>query len=218
MVFTRKALILIIVILIVIGIAALANTTAAWGTAGEDTQSATCSEETLTVDSHIGVEQGYVATATSYDASVCGLCTCECEHLYNRLIPGHYTLAPNILYTTGVLLSELSIESNMNTMNVSFYFEVNGTGFYHNNYHNYPTVIVLEYENGGTTAIAGPGQFTSTSPANLDVTLTGIGGHSPYFGYIDIVLQTYNDNWEGSLTPGGITVTSYFTISPKNDF
>ncbi|MGC9140734.1 hypothetical protein, partial [Athalassotoga sp.] len=58
-------------------------------------QGPTCNATQLVVYSEIGIEQGYVATATSYDASFCGApCPCSCPEgtsVIYRTIKGYYT-------------------------------------------------------------------------------------------------------------------------------
>ncbi|MGC9214886.1 hypothetical protein, partial [Athalassotoga sp.] len=74
-------------------------------------QGPTCNATSLVVYSEIGIEQGYVATATSYDASFCGAT--------GNPLTGAYT-------NSGNLLASLSVESNMDTIAVGVTFNVTG--------------------------------------------------------------------------------------------
>jgi hypothetical protein len=100
----KKVLILSVIAMLALSVMALA--------AGTVTQSATCANSSLTVNSVIGIEQGYVATATSYDASFCGATG-------NPLTKSYVN--------SGYVLASLSVESNMQTIAVGVTYTLTGS-------------------------------------------------------------------------------------------
>ncbi|MGC8708412.1 MAG: hypothetical protein ACP5R1_06805, partial [Athalassotoga sp.] len=117
----KKVLILSVIAMLALGVMALASGNGAYGEQVLNTnpyggvskaqQGPTCNATSLVVYSEIGIEQGYVATATSYDASFCGATG-------NPL---------TVAYTnSGNLLASLKVESNMDTIAVSVAFSVTG--------------------------------------------------------------------------------------------
>ncbi|BBJ28975.1 hypothetical protein [Athalassotoga saccharophila] len=130
----KKVLILGVIAMLALGVMALANTA---GYYEQVTQGATCQQASLSVNSMIGIEQGYVATATSYNASFCGAS--------GNPLTGHY-----VSLNSQVLLAELSVKSNMSTIGVTVAFSSNFPNFSNyslSSYINYSD----NYSNGSLT-------------------------------------------------------------------
>jgi len=110
----KKVLILSVIAMLALSVMALANAkvigTNPYGYASSVQAGPTCSSSSLTVYSVIGIEQGFVATATSYDASFCGA-----------------TGSPlTSAYVSGNVLASLSVESNMQTIAVGVTYTLTG--------------------------------------------------------------------------------------------
>jgi len=115
----KKVLILSVIAMLALSVMALASTANAhvlsnnpYGSANLVQAGPTCSSSSLTVYSVIGIEQGFVATATSYDASFCGATG-------NPLNSSAYS-------SDGYLLASLSVESNMATITVGVSYTLTG--------------------------------------------------------------------------------------------
>ena len=115
----KKVLILSVIAMLALSVMALASTANAhvlstnpYGYASSVQAGPTCSSSSLTVYSVIGIEQGFVATATSYDASFCGATG-------NPLNSSAYS-------SNGHLLASLSVESNMDSIAVGVSYTLTG--------------------------------------------------------------------------------------------
>jgi len=209
---TKKVLILSVIAMLALSVMALASNNPV-------TQSATCAKSSLSVSSVIGIEQGFVATATSYDASFCGApCNCNCAlgpSISERLIPGTFQPLPNgVSGITGILLSKLTFKSNASTIKVSVNIVPNpmfnaglaGPSSYY--YYYNP-------ENGSPNLL---GTFSGVSPQSFSLDLAGGSINSPYAGSLYVILDTTDTAWGKVVPPGDYTVATTFTISPQNTF
>ncbi len=140
----KKVLILSVIAMLALGVMALAGTYTAPNTPGSVSVGATCAQNSLVVTSVIGIEQGYVATATSYDASYCGAT--------GNPLTGFYTSEGG-----NVLLAKLSVESNMATISVAVSYaytgNINSSNFttsYSNNYNDSTDILTLTGGSNGT--------------------------------------------------------------------
>ena len=116
----KKVLILSVIAMLALSVMALASTANAhvlsynpYGSANKVQAGPTCSSSSLTVYSVIGIEQGFVATATSYDASFCGATG---DPLTSAYISG----------SLANVLASLSVESNMATITVGVSYTLTG--------------------------------------------------------------------------------------------
>jgi len=211
---TKKVLILSVIAMLALSVMALASNNPV-------TQSATCAKSSLSVSSVIGIEQGFVATATSYDASFCGApCNCNCAlgpSISERLIPGTFQPLPDgVSGITGILLSKLTFKSNASTIKVSvnivpnpmFNAGVAGPISYY--YYYNP-------EKNGSPLLLG-GYYSVGSPQSFSLDLAGGSINSPYAGSLDVILDTTDTAWGKVVPPGDYTIATTFTISPQNTF
>jgi len=218
---TKKVLILIVIAMLALSVMALANakvlSTNPYGSANSVQAGPTCSSSSLSVYSVIGIEQGFVATATSYDASFCGApCNCNCAlgpSISERLIPGTFQPLPDgVSGITGILLSKLTFKSNASTINVSVNIGPNpmfktggGSSYYY--YYN--------PENGSPNLL---GSYSGGSSQSFSLDLAGGSINSPYAGSLYVILDTTDTAWGKVVPPGDYTVATTFTISPQNTF
>jgi len=218
---TKKVLILSVIAMLALSVMALANakvlSTNPYGSANSVKAGPTCSSSSLTVYSVIGIEQGFVATATSYDASFCGApCNCNCAlgpSISERLIPGTFQPLPaGVSGITGILLSKLTFKSNASTINVSVNIVPNpmfntggGSSYYY--YYN--------PENGSPLLL---GSYSGVSPQSFPLDLAGGSINSPYAGSLYVILDTTDTAWGKVVPPGDYTIATTFTISPQNTF
>ena len=172
----KKVLILSVIAMLALSVMALA--------AGTVTQSATCANSSLTVNSVIGIEQGYVATATSYDASFCGATGNPLTSAY---------------VNSGYVLASLSVESNMQTINVGVTYALTGSASGLSHY--LPTLTIT----------------TSTSTNGYSGTLTLAGGSfsTPWKGTLNVIGPSHIQSW---VAAGDYTLATTFTITPDNTF
>ena len=218
---TKKVLILSVIAMLALSVMALANakvlSTNPYGSANSVQAGPTCSSSSLSVYSVIGIEQGFVATATSYDASFCGApCNCNCAlgpSISERLIPGTFQPLPTgVSGITGILLSKLTFKSNASTIKVSVnispnpMFNVGGGSSYY--YYYNP-------ENGSPNLL---GSYSGGSSHSFSLDLVGGSINSPYAGSLYVILDTYHTSWGTVVPPGDYTVATTFTISPQNTF
>jgi len=221
---TKKVLILSVIAMLALSVMALANAQVLsrnpYGSANSVQAGPTCSSSSLSVYSVIGIEQGFVATATSYDASFCGApCNCNCAlgpSISERLIPGTFQPLPTgVSGITGILLSKLTFKSNASTIKVSvnivpnpmFNAGVAGPSSYY--YYYNP-------ENGSPLLLNG--YYSGVSPQSFSLDLAGGSINSPYAGSLYVILDTYHTSWGTVVPPGDYTVATTFTISPQNTF
>ncbi|MGC9218011.1 MAG: hypothetical protein ACP5G8_01225 [Athalassotoga sp.] len=219
----KKVLILSVIAMLALGVMALASgngalygekvlSTNPYGWVNSAQQGPTCNATQLVVYSEVGVEQGYVATATSYDASFCGApCPCSCPEgtsVIYRTINGYYT---SVTYNPdGILISTLSVKSNMQPINVSVTVtQPTSSG----NTLPMATYYLMYYSNG--TSITSS-DFYDTNPHSISMTLNGAS--SPYNGKIDVVIDGYHTAWGKVVPVGDYIIATTFTISPQNTF
>jgi len=114
----KKVLILSVIAMLALSVMALASTANAhvlsnnpYGSANLVQAGPTCESSSLTVYSVIGIEQGFVATATSYDASFCGATGSPLTSAYTD---------------SGYVLASLSVESNMDSIAVGVSYTLTG--------------------------------------------------------------------------------------------
>jgi len=111
----KKVLILSVIAMLALSVMALANANVLsnnpYDSANLVQAGPTCSSSSLTVYSVIGIEQGFVATATSYDASFCGATGNPLTSAY---------------VNSGYVLASLSVESNMQTIAVGVTYTLTG--------------------------------------------------------------------------------------------
>ena len=178
---TKKVLILSVIAMLALSVMALAN-------ANSVQVGPTCSSSSLTVYSVIGIEQGFVATATSYDASFCGAT--------GNLLTSPY----NSNGVSGVLLASLSVESNMDSIAVGVSYKLTGSASGLSS--NLPTLTIT----------------TPTSPNGYSggvLTLTGGSVSTPWKGTLDVIGPSSIQPW---VAAGDYTLATTFTITPKNNF
>jgi len=218
---TKKVLILSVIAMLALSVMALANAKVIgnnpYGSANSVQAGPTCSSSSLSVYSVIGIEQGFVATATSYDASFCGApCNCNCAlgpSISERLIPGTFQSLPTgVSGITGILLSKLTFKSNASTINVSVNISPNpmfstggGSSYYY--YYN--------PENGSPNLL---GSYSGVSPQSFPLDLADGSINSPYAGSLYVILDTTDTAWGKVVPPGDYTLATTFTISPQNTF
>jgi hypothetical protein len=155
----KKVLILSVIAMLALSVMALA--------AGTVTQSATCAQSSLTVNSVIGIEQGYVATATSYDASFCGATGNPLTSAY---------------IDSGYVLASLSVESNMQTIAVGVTYTLTGpTGN--------PAV------SSGTLTGYLTGLSYSSNYSGSVLTLTGGSVSTPWSGTLNVIGPSHIQPW-----------------------
>ncbi|MGC8683812.1 MAG: hypothetical protein ACP5UJ_07770 [Athalassotoga sp.] len=153
-------------------------------------QGPTCNATSLVVYSEIGIEQGYVATATSYDASFCGAT--------GNPLTGAYTTYTNS-GISGILLASLKVESNMATIAVSVTFSVTG-----------PSGVDVSSFNDNLLTFS-----SNSNYANGTLTLTGGSDGTPYTGTLDVIGPSSIPQW---VAAGDYMLTTTFTITPENTF
>ncbi|BBJ28974.1 hypothetical protein [Athalassotoga saccharophila] len=217
MIVTKKILILIVIAMLALGVMALANTA---GYYKQATQGATCQQASLSVNSMIGIEQGYVATATSYNASFCGapcpICNCTTgPEISQRLINGKYTQYDSLSINQGILISELTVKSNAQNINVTITITQpsNASGSLLSNYSSY----YIFYNNNASNNLLGTGNFSS-APQALTFLVNLLPTSSYYVGAVDVVLDTYDTHWGEFVKPGDYYIRTTFLISPQNTF
>jgi len=204
----KKVLILSVIAMLALGVMALAGTISSNGTNGPVTTGATCSTSGLQVTSNVVVVQGFVATATAYDATFCGA-------------TGNPLKYTSPTYNSNyVLLASLTVKSNMATIGVAFEaYSPNNVidtltgstcGFYY-------------YANGGNTYNNGggvylgytnwPSWWSPSNPTQNFFTLSLLGSQSPYEGELDVLMPN------GVIPPwiqaGEYTLTMSFLVFPK---
>jgi len=165
----------------------------------------------LQVTSIIGVEQGYVATAVSYNASFCGVSGNPLTGLYNT-------------DNTEMLLAQLFIESNATdvtlTVSTSTTLPPGALTFTYGSLSDATTT----WKNSGThmltlstTNVLGSptfntlGSYSGSSPEKLSVTPIG-----QYTGTAQVYANANSSNWSLTkwVTAGQYTVNITFTIAP----
>jgi hypothetical protein len=160
----------------------------------------------LQVTSIIGVEQGYVATAVSYNASFCGVSGNPLTGLQNS--------------SNGMLLAQLFIESNATdvTLIVSASTTLPSSALTF----TYGSLSNTTWGNSGkltlsTTNVLGSptfntlGSYSGSSPEKLNVTQIG-----QYTGTAQVYANANSSNWSSTkwVTAGQYTVNITFTIDP----
>ena len=160
----------------------------------------------LQVTSIIGVEQGYVATAVSYNASFCGVSGNPLKGLQNS--------------SNGMLLAQLFIESNATdvtlTVSASTTLPSGALTF------TYGSLSNTTWGNSGkltlsaTNVLGSPtfntlGSYSGSSPEKLSVTPIG-----QYTGTAQVYANANSSNWSSTkwVTAGQYTVNITFTIAP----
>ena len=195
---TKKVLILSVIAMLALSVMALASTANAhvlsnnpYGSANLVQAGPTCSSSSLTVYSVIGIEQGFVATATSYDASYCGAT--------GNLLTSSYT-------GSGYVLASLSVESNMATITVAVNYSLTGpTGN--------PSVSISSTSTGYLTGLSYSSNY-SYSGSVLTLT-TGGNANTPWSGTLYVYGPSHIQPW---VAAGDYTLATTFTITPKNTF
>ncbi|MGC8545167.1 MAG: hypothetical protein ACP5NR_04380 [Athalassotoga sp.] len=132
--------------------------------------------------------QSYIATATSYDASFCGVT--------GNVLTNSYTP-----FDGGVLLAKLAVQSNMSMITVEVSTGVNGGSLTSGiSPSGLPNGMTLHYSNNYTE--------------NGNVLTLPIGSN-PYSGELDIFASNSIASWA---TPGQTTIQFEFTIVPKGSY
>jgi hypothetical protein len=191
----KKVLILSVIAMLALSVMALASTANAhvlsnnpYGSANLVQAGPTCESSSLTVYSVIGIEQGFVATATSYDASFCGA-------------TGNPLTAA---YVSGYVLASLSVESNMQTIAVGVTYSLNGpTG---------NSAVVSSDLSGYLPTLT----TTSTNGYSSGVlTLAGGSLSTPWKGTLNVIGPSSIQPW---VAAGDYKLATTFTITPENTF
>ncbi|MGC8589161.1 hypothetical protein [Athalassotoga sp.] len=133
-------------------------------------------------------EQSYIATATSYDASFCGVT--------GNVLTNSYTP-----FDGGVLLAKLAVQSNMSMITVEVSTGVNGGSLTSGiSPSGLPNGMTLHYSNNYTE--------------NGNVLTLPIGSN-PYSGELDIFASNGIASWA---TPGQTILQFQFTIIPNGSY
>ena len=194
----KKVLILSVIAILALSVMALANakvlTTNPYGYANLVQAGPTCSSSSLTVYSVIGIEQGFVATATSYDASYCG----ATGNLLTSSYTGTYT-------GSGYVLASLSVESNMDSIAVGVSYTLTGPN---------GNSAVSSSTLNGTGYLTGLSYSSNYSSGVLSLS-NGGSASTPWSGTLNVIGPSSIPAW---VAAGDYTLATTFTITPKNTF
>jgi hypothetical protein len=193
----KKVLILSVIAMLALSVMALANanvlSTNPYGYANSVKAGPTCSSSSLTVYSVIGIEQGFVATATSYDASFCGAT--------GNPLTSSYT-------DNGYVLASLSVESNMDSIAYTVSYTLAGpTG---------NTAVASSVFATSELAVLNPSNPSNPAMGVSNVLkLTGGSVSTPWKGTLNIIGPSSIQPW---VAAGDYTFETTFTITPENTF
>jgi len=193
----KKVLILSVIAMLALSVMALANAHVLsynpYGSANLVQAGPTCSSSSLTVYSVIGIEQGFVATATSYDASFCGAT--------GNLLTSSYT-------GSGYVLASLSVESNMDSIAYTVSYTLAGpTG---------NTAVASSVFATSELAVLNPSNPSNPAMGVSNVLkLTGGSVSTPWSGTLNIIGPSSIQPW---VAAGDYTFETTFTITPENKF
>jgi hypothetical protein len=194
----KKVLILSVIAMLALSVMALASTANAhvlsnnpYGSANLVQAGPTCSSSSLTVYSVIGIEQGFVATATSYDASFCGATG---DPLTSAYLSG----------SLANVLASLSVESNMDSIAVGVSYTLTGptgnSAVESSDLSGYLTTLTLTSPNGYSGGV---------------LTLAGGSVSTPWSGTLYVKGPSSIQPW---VAAGDYKLATTFTITPENTF